>query len=179
MLDDITVLDLVSIHAPARGATLFLVGYAANQKRFRSTPPRGGRPFDSSGLPSRLLFRSTPPRGGRPAIFDRVPRGGLFRSTPPRGGRQRRLVASYALRSVSIHAPARGATMAAMDLRKRLRFRSTPPRGGRLAAFKLSHNFLGSFDPRPREGGDGDHGALHCCPASFDPRPREGGDLTL
>ena len=60
-------LDLVSIHAPARGATLEHITARAVQK-FQSTRPRGARL--KSALDSRLkiLFQSTRPRGARLAI---------------------------------------------------------------------------------------------------------------
>ena len=54
----------VSIHAPARGATLLfslLYPYAL----FQSTPPHGGRLLVSCTELSTLKFQSTPPHGGR------------------------------------------------------------------------------------------------------------------
>ena len=78
----------VSIHAPARGATSDIQSYA-EYARFQSTRPRGARRcmIAPTGIPT--PFQSTRPRGARPLI-------------PPL-----RLLRS----EVSIHAPARGATM--------------------------------------------------------------------
>ena len=122
--------------------------------RFRSTPPREGRPAsrrmpvdviwrfdprpraggDSDGgmhravcgcfdprprvggdrglrqcVASTVPFRSTPPREGRLAA-QRTRRIAGFRSTPPREGRRAIWPRREDRRSVSIHAPARGAT---------------------------------------------------------------------
>ena len=80
----------ISIHAPARGATEHRKFVRRQEALFQSTLPRGERlplAFEYKILPE---FQSTLPRGERP-------RPGLLR---------RRLL------SISIHAPARGATRA-------------------------------------------------------------------
>ncbi len=100
----------VSIHAPARGAT-WGASAAASPWRFQSTPPRGGRPTIS--------------RSPMPPVW-------LFQSTPPRGGRHRAHQPPEHTERVSIHAPARGATI--------------PANGSRPSA--------DGFNPRPRAGGD-------------------------
>ena len=78
---------MISIHAPARGATIGHTLHAVSEQ-FQSTPPRGERPYFSD---SRLFA---------------VP----FQSTPPRG--ERRMISSCVsvFFVISIHAPARGAT---------------------------------------------------------------------
>ncbi len=100
---------------------------------FQSTPPRGGRRLQSQSLYLSFLFQSTPPRGGRrPRLcrsqrrrcFNPRPRAGgdmvvlvvkapvkAFQSTPPRGGRPGLSVEANMDAFVSIHAPARGATV--------------------------------------------------------------------
>src|SRR4029077_95554 len=79
----------VSIHAPARGATVLLLVVA------RPTPG----------------FNPRPRAGGDGARADVASRTISFQSTPPRGGR--RASCGYRLQQslVSIHAPARGATL--------------------------------------------------------------------
>ena len=144
----------VSIHAPARGATIAAVRRARQPGVFRSTPPHGGRPGVCGTVRRPHWFRSTPPHGGRRGFVDRaVPR-----------------------RAVSIHAPARGATNGRVVVDINHTFRSTPPHGGRRFGYGLAARRR-RFDPRPRTGGDvlrqheaakADHG--------FDPRPRTGGD---
>src|SRR5882724_11200499 len=79
---------VVSIHAPARGATANLLnpllGYL-----FQSTPPRGGRQEQRGMHPQRPKFQSTPPRGGRQEQRGMHPQRPKFQSTPPRGGRRK------------------------------------------------------------------------------------------
>src|SRR5690606_17426842 len=55
-----------------------------------------------------------------------------FQSTPPRGGRPAFAALMRLSRSVSIHAPARGATHSLQHSYHPVEFQSTPPRGGRL-----------------------------------------------
>ena len=58
-------LSYISIHAPARGATIMPTTTTHFNLKFQSTPPRGGRPALFPILARSLLFQSTPPRGGR------------------------------------------------------------------------------------------------------------------
>ena len=145
----------VSIHAPARGATLnglpprASVGsfnprpraagdsrsrsVRAQAAKFQSTPPRGGRRRERLTRTSRNLFQSTPPRGGR--LHTHTHRRALFQfqSTPPRGGRHQVINIDHtAAQRVSIHAPARRATVALRAVQQ----------GSRC------------FNPRPRAAGD-------------------------
>jgi len=168
--------------------------------RFRSTPPHGGRPARSWRYTAPPWFRSTPPHGGRPCC--RLIRGtasSRFRSTPPHGGRPPAHPGVDGLRRVSIHAPARGATL-------RHDFPLPPghvsihaPARGATANSMRGSSWTRSFDPRPRTGGDlrassslsrskrfrstPPHGGRpglradsSCVWQSFDPRPRTGGD---
>ena len=123
----------VSIHAPARGATGARATVGGGRVEFQSTPPRGGRRCWRGKVRGMGGFQSTPPRGGRQgelrdklifeSRFNPRPRAGgdeinakrynrliMFQSTPPRGGRPSRWIISSGVPSVSIHAPARGAT---------------------------------------------------------------------
>ena len=80
-----------------------------------------------------------------------------FQSTPPRGGRPVPLGPVIAITDISIHAPARGATVGIAML---------PP--------KATH-----FNPRPREGGDCSSHRLHQTHPSFQSTPPRGGRLVL
>ena len=55
----------VSIHAPARGATL-CAERIPQQRKFQSTRPRGARPQVGSSSAINIAFQSTRPRGARP-----------------------------------------------------------------------------------------------------------------
>jgi len=83
----------VSIHAPARGATLILLRGIALQDGFNPRPRAGG---------DLILLRGIALQDG-------------FQSTPPRGGRRVRAYPRAKLVDVSIHAPARGATFERLD----------------------------------------------------------------
>ena len=61
---DEIALILVSIHAPAWGATKF-AGRVDDVMMFQSTPPHGGRLKSLAISVYRLEFQSTPPHGGR------------------------------------------------------------------------------------------------------------------
>ncbi len=100
--------SIVSIHAPARGATKS-GSSRRRMKSFQSTRPRGARPGIDPNLLSESLFQSTRPRGARPGY------GAVFDSPS----------------EVSIHAPARGATKAGTDAYDAVMFQSTRPRGAR------------------------------------------------
>ena len=174
--DGVTFTRVVSIHAPARGATMWVIA-PADGARFQSTPPHGGRRICGGLRRPRATFQSTPPHGGRQVV-----EGGLDRA-----------------REVSIHAPARGATRRHGHVWMTGGFQSTPPHGGRRRRRSIRFRDRQSFNPRPRTGGDQykpfkkavkslvsihapARGATvphrwHSYPTRrFNPRPRTGGD---
>ena len=123
-------------------------------------------------------FRSTPPHGGRPVILAGTITATWFRSTPPHGGRQRFPGAGW-LVPVSIHAPAWGATaleqlcpMPANGFDPRPRMGGDHCSGRRAPCWPR-------FDPRPRMGGDPKSHYQRCPCIRFDPRPRMGGDCGM
>ena len=101
-------LVVISIHAPARGATPFS-NLSSSPDRFQFTPPRGGRREATHGKAFAEQFQFTPPRGGRPVRVEGRTDPLAFQFTPPRGGRLVRVV-WLPNNMISIHAPARGAT---------------------------------------------------------------------
>ena len=121
----------VSIHAPARGATTVPV-VAVRMGRFQSTLPRGERPSPQYVRTMEEAFQSTLPRGER--------HGTTWRRN--------------AMQSVSIHAPARGATKYGLSNVSIAEFQSTLPRGERrsLQAIRAFKNIC--FNPRSRAGSD-------------------------
>ena len=144
---------------------------------FQSTRPRGARrPCAAPHGFCRMWFQSTRPRGARLdhglASFAEL----MFQSTRPRGARRYRDGGNNAAGSVSIHAPARGATglsrgggvlcvcfnpraregRDASDVPVIVRevwFQSTRPRGARRVQISRGHA-VESFNPRAREGRD-------------------------
>ena len=143
----------VSIHAPARGATLSSALESSIRRSFNPRAREGrdlrpalpqNRSCVSIHAPARgatscmtrsgnfAWFQSTRPRGARPRLLVLLSSMPAFQSTRPRGARHEQVAACGHADGVSIHAPARGAT-------------SCPNcRGPRTA----------SFNPRAREGRD-------------------------
>ena len=106
----VTTLIVISIHAPARGATTDTAGISSSGSVFQSTLPRGERLTSCVYDDYIIKFQSTLPRGERPFNF--------ANSSP--------------VAPISIHAPARGATHCLLlVLRFYLLFQSTLPRGER------------------------------------------------
>ena len=61
---------LVSIHAPARGATAIVMIGVIGMLMFQSTHPRGVRLHQMGSTPGTIRFQSTHPRGVRPQTCD-------------------------------------------------------------------------------------------------------------
>ncbi len=123
------IVDVVSIHAPARGATVAAFGQAKSTQGFNPRA-RAGRDY-------RGIVR-------QPFIF-------TFQSTRPRGARLSFINDSFLITIVSIHAPARGATGASITaIPGNLLFQSTRPRGARHDAISYPHRLNGFQSTRPR-----------------------------
>ena len=80
------------------------------KREFQSTLPRGERPPCGDTETALLMFQSTLPRGERPLMNMQRLKVTAFQSTLPRGERPQHTNSSCANLSVSIHAPAWGAT---------------------------------------------------------------------
>ncbi len=170
------MLERVSIHAPARGATI-MTTQTAPAAMFQSTRPHGARHdhavhghargWVSIHAPARGATRAGPPRPGSGPCFNPRARTGRdplttrsvgrvvpFQSTRPHGARPVDEHRSLGDQDVSIHAPARGATVLPLARRPLLlQFQSTRPHGARLA--KPSDPVApGCFNPRARTGRD-------------------------
>ena len=167
----------VSIHAPARGATQ-LVGHARTATPGFNPRARAGRDPLKEPIRDRAAIVSihAPARGatrrfardcGRTSCFNPRARAGrdnfnsgyivlgpAFQSTRPRGARPRPNVTRWTPTWVSIHAPARGATM--RQRRDSLKDYSFNPRAraGRDQVILLSSSSLDGFNPRARAGRD-------------------------
>ena len=122
-------LKIISIHAPARGATRI------NRRQFdntifQSTLPRGER--RSKSAPSRRGLRISIHAPARGATRGLEPcfKGGQFQSTLPRGERPRLFGIGGKTVRISIHAPARGATrLICLNCRDRIISIHAPARG--------------------------------------------------
>ena len=148
--------QVVSIHAPAWGATNAFAFRAYNYIVFQSTHPRGVRPMrQATSDKEDAMFQSTHPRGVRRTrrrrqsrlsqCFNPRTRVGCdspptnrifaaqeFQSTHPRGVRLAALLGLSIRVTVSIHAPAWGATGQQLPGNtSHVKFQSTHPRGVR------------------------------------------------
>ena len=129
----IAVDDLVSIHAPARGATPVRRDHPAGQGVSIHAPARGATCSWAARRRPSTCFNPRAREGRDPVTaMPKIGEYKAFQSTRPRGARHRIRVHHAFVGLVSIHAPARGAT-------------STDTSGRR------AH---GRFNPRAREGRD-------------------------
>ena len=101
----------ISIHAPARGATLFRRPRQIYRKHFN---PRSREGSDGRILRYCGLIMNFNPRSREGSDIIQTPKTDIpktFQSTLPRGERQVRGRVQGQCGSISIHAPARGATV--------------------------------------------------------------------
>ena len=187
----------VSIHAPARGATASS-GSAQRPCSFQFTRPRGARPGGGREGGAGVEFQFTRPRGARPPTPHTPPCPPSFQFTRPRGARRASAEMLLCPANVSIHAPARGATLAPRRRRQTPRrfnsraregrdlVRSTvisdglivsihaPARGATRAKARASLSWRFQFT-RPRGARRGER-RLRSPKARFNSRAREGRD---
>ena len=169
---------MISIHAPARGATSQGWIESLSRKISIHAPARGATSGIDVYIPDHIHFN---PRS--------------------REGSDWRTVWLYGPgKNISIHAPARGATFPFLWFRSFLRFQSTLPRGERRLKM-LFRGFPEYFNPRSREGSDStgtmkrmkallfqstlprgerpvSRQRFSCLIGNFNPRSREGSDNT-
>ena len=144
---------------------------------FQSTHPRGVRLDGGSAIISSDLFQSTHPRGVRHSFCYLYITFHVFQSTHPRGVRHSCPSRYVQTRTVSIHAPTRGATQSMRrNCRHLQKFQSTHPRGVRRCPAVVVFNACRSFNPRTHEGCD--FKILRESPnlTGFNPRTHEGCD---
>ena len=168
----------VSIHAPARGATLLTCLASALLPWFQSTLPHGERLSVALWL---SLPGSFNPRSRTGSDLFSVPFHfiqSMFQSTLPHGERRRYEWRHCLWQRVSIHAPARGATLSQVEERftifvvsihapargathtigfpshRATKFQSTLPHGERRRQGLADLVGCGHFNPRSRTGSD-------------------------
>ena len=100
----------ISIHAPAKGATWQEHKEEIKDAIFQSTLPRRERRSPKRKRPSGPRFQSTLPRRERRKWGTVHDKGTEFQSTLPRRERHRPVDVESRSRTISIHAPAKGAT---------------------------------------------------------------------
>ena len=150
------------------------------QEKFQSTRPRGARRRAAGETHARTRRFNPRAREGRDAILQNPQTRLLCFNPRAREGRDSETFPRDAATPlVSIHAPARGATVCVMSCELPFPlFQSTRPRGARLSFAQLMTNYR-CFNPRAREGRDRVERPVETAAASFNPRAREGRDVTL
>ena len=144
----------ISIHAPAKGATLESDTYH-NEMVFQSTLPRRERQVQSLNVSLLLRFQSTLPRRERLPILCWSAHTANF-NPRSREGSDKFIDCDSNFFNISIHAPAKGATTL------------------RLLSFLIFYH----FNPRSREGSDFNEYNKRIEERDFNPRSREGSDTT-
>ena len=104
------VIRLISIHAPPRGATRRGANRHRGASNFNSRPSARGDQIVSAFSHSCLSFQFTPLREGRQRSGRDEMLANAFQFTPLREGRRVLVTMCIIHRSISIHAPPRGAT---------------------------------------------------------------------
>ena len=79
---------VISIHAPARGATFLADSPPVDLFLFQSTLPQGERRTCFASTPARITFQSTLPQGERPMQVLEENNVEEFQSTLPQGERR-------------------------------------------------------------------------------------------
>ena len=169
----------ISIHAPARGATcqMFL-----RQPLFHHFNPRSREGSDGRLRPPTGMHRNFNPRSREGSDLNMstwtFPKT-LFQSTLPRGERRLQLRFSRWGIRISIHAPARGATTTTWQPRQTSY--NFNPRSREGSDFGKIMKYLSEvdFNPRSREGSDCSSRALIYILHNFNPRSREGSDKII
>ena len=127
------IIQDVSIHAPAGGATGEGEAISDWTNSFQSTLPRGERPLSNGATPNLSWSFNPRSRGGSDSYLNsKAGLSFLFQSTLPRGERPTIYDIVVYKSSVSIHAPAGGATYLSSNPKTDpFSFQSTLPRGER------------------------------------------------
>ena len=145
---------------------------------FQSTLPRGERLVGLLIRWPMWAFQSTLPRGERPRPGSHQFAPKRFQSTLPRGERPGSIDGSCSNLSVSIHAPARGATTASLQFRGRRPVSIHAPARGATTIMSYPQIRLMVSIHAPARGATMSQHTDLLSAASFNPRSREGSDKT-
>ncbi len=145
---------IVSIHAPAQGATQRLVDWPHSVLGFNPRPRAGGDGIFPDVTDLLPCFNPRPRAGGDKALGRGADRPIRFQATPPRRGRPHTRP-SWLKASIS--------------------FNQRPRAGGDRIWHSIPITCI-SFNPRPRAGGDNRILQTFLRLICFNPRPRAGGD---
>ena len=157
MSETTLLIKLISIHAPARGATVIDDDVKEEVTISIHAPARGATIQETLQKSSHRKFQSTLPRGERRRVIDSA--FCCFNFNPRS-------------REGSDH-------MGICWTLSRQKFQSTLPRGERLAGDTKDVTTYDDFNPRSREGSDCSRMDCRRYRGYFNPRSREGSDFDL
>ena len=161
----------VSIHAPARGATP-RHGRRVALYAFQFTRPQEARQDHPQQVKRHRRFQFTRPQEARHHVTRiRIPEN-LFQFTRPQEARHETRRDIAATQAVSIHAPARGATLQTWKRAKGLMFQFTRPQEARPLGGYAAVG-VASFNSRARKRRDHRHRRHHTCGGCFNSRARK------
>ena len=145
---------IISIHAPARGATAILPPLLLCSSNFNPRSREGSdeHATDTDNAPGYFNPRS---REGSDAISEQQAQSARISIHAPARGATVQYHVVLLRADISIHAPARGATYTCLERSSlRMLFQSTLPRGERRSANSICQGLITYFNPRSREGSD-------------------------
>ena len=146
------ILQRISIHAPARGATRSLFRIAKAGSYFNPRSREGSDHTENHSHTTVHISIHAPARGATAVPCRQSRINTISIHAPARGATPfGRIFCLFA--AISIHAPARGATSVDRFLSPIWKFQSTLPRGERLLIFPWTF-YDHDFNPRSREGSD-------------------------
>ena len=143
---------LISIHAPARGATRRLHSVRCIREDFNPRSREGSDVERTEVVRASTISIHAPARG---ATMTELLCSAQTTNFNPRSreGSDLRKIMDRSRSRISIHAPARGATIKMDNLQHDVVFQSTLPRGERLKVW-YGVDVDEDFNPRSREGSD-------------------------
>jgi len=146
---------VVSIHAPAKGATNIVAAGIDARNMFQSTRPRRARPLISKiERPLRLVSIHAPAKGATRTLAEEKRRREVSIHAPAKGATRRDPLQSQKENIVSIHAPAKGATECPLLCWTLPTCFNPRAREGRDLVLLELWGELSRFNPRAREGRD-------------------------
>ena len=165
----------ISIHAPAKGATRSMELGLFEVKISIHAPAKGATPSDKL-VEFRSRFQSTLPRRERPDIADALD---FARDFNPRSreGSDALFSPTFSPISISIHAPAKGATFLPSSRAALSVISIHAPAKGATIHLYAALRFFSNFNPRSREGSDFPSVLSSKADYNFNPRSREGSDI--
>ena len=149
---------------------------AASVTKFQSTHPRGVRPVEFDDMIHRVIFQSTHPRGVRHSSYVSHQKFESISIHAPARGATPGLSVDHVGHQISIHAPARGATYRSTVTEETPTISIHAPARGATAVRVVLHASVVISIHAPARGATFTHSNYTIFYSHFNPRTREGCD---